>query len=321
MTLSGGMKRRVMIAKALCPRAADPVSRRAHRRRRCRAAARHVGAGARAARRPASPSSSPRTISRKPRRWPTASASSTRARSSWSRTRPSLMRKLGKKQLTLHLQSRLDAIPAALRRYHLELVDDGSELIYTYDTKGERTGITSLLEDLARAGISFQDLETTQSSLEDIFVSLVRQRHESHAVRAIYLFEMARTWRTLLQSIVSPVISTSLYFVVFGSAIGSRITRGRRRELRRLHRAGADHAVAADPEHLQRLVRHLLSEVRRHHLRAPLRAGLLSSRSCSAMSAPPRPSRSSSGLIILRPPACSCRCTFTIPSGCSASWC
>ena len=60
-----------------------------------------------------------------------------------------------------------------------------------------------------------------------------------HAVRAIYRFEMARTWRTLMQSIVSPVISTSLYFVVFGAAIGSRIARGRRRQLRRLHRARA----------------------------------------------------------------------------------
>ena len=80
-----------------------------------------------------------------------------------------------------------------------------------------------------------------------------------HAVRAIYSFEMARTWRTLMQSIVSPVISTSLYFVVFGAAIGSRITADRRRQLRRVHRAGPDHAVAADAEHLQRLVRHLLS--------------------------------------------------------------
>ena len=60
-----------------------------------------------------------------------------------------------------------------------------------------------------------------------------------HAIRAIYSFEMARTWRTLLQSIVSPVISTSLYFVVFGAAIGSRITADRRRQLRRLHRARA----------------------------------------------------------------------------------
>ena len=66
------------------------------------------------------------------------------------------------------------AIPPALAPYKLELSDDGCELIYNYDTKGERTGITSLLSDLRDAGIRFSDLDTTQSSLEDIFVSLVR---------------------------------------------------------------------------------------------------------------------------------------------------
>jgi ABC-2 type transport system ATP-binding protein len=85
-----------------------------------------------------------------------------------------LMQKLGRKRLTLHLQSRLDAIPEALVPHHLELCDDGRELIYDYDTRGERTGITSLLSDLRNAGIRFSDLDTTQSSLEDIFVSLVR---------------------------------------------------------------------------------------------------------------------------------------------------
>ena len=86
----------------------------------------------------------------------------------------SLMQKLGKKQLRLQLQSSIEAIPPALSPYKLELSDDGSELIYSYDTKGERTGITSLLGDLRAAGIKFSDLETTQTSLEDIFVSLVR---------------------------------------------------------------------------------------------------------------------------------------------------
>jgi ABC-2 type transport system ATP-binding protein len=84
-----------------------------------------------------------------------------------------LMRKLGKKQMTLHLQERLAALPAALAGFTLELVADGSELVYTYDTQGERTGITSLLAALAAAGIRFKDLSTTQSSLEEIFVSLV----------------------------------------------------------------------------------------------------------------------------------------------------
>jgi ABC-2 type transport system ATP-binding protein len=85
-----------------------------------------------------------------------------------------LMQKLGKKRLKLHLQGRIDTIPAALAAYNLELSDDGRGVTYTYDTKGERTGITSLLSDLRNAGIRISDLDTSQSSLEDIFVSLVR---------------------------------------------------------------------------------------------------------------------------------------------------
>jgi ABC-2 type transport system ATP-binding protein len=87
-----------------------------------------------------------------------------------------LMHKLGKKQLTLQLHQSLDAIPATLSAHHLSLANGGSELIYTYDTQGPRTGITGLLTDLASAGIRFKDLDTTQSSLEDIFVDLVRRR-------------------------------------------------------------------------------------------------------------------------------------------------
>jgi ABC-2 type transport system ATP-binding protein len=86
------------------------------------------------------------------------------------------MHKLGKKQLALQLHKRLDAIPGELAAHHLTLARDGGELVYTYDTQGERTGITALLGDLNRAGIRFRDLHTTQSSLEDIFVDLVRQR-------------------------------------------------------------------------------------------------------------------------------------------------
>jgi ABC-2 type transport system ATP-binding protein len=85
-----------------------------------------------------------------------------------------LMRKLGKKQLSLQLHARLDAVPPALAAHHLALSPDGGELVYTYDTQGERTGITTLLSDLSGAGITFRDLSTTQSSLEDIFVGLVR---------------------------------------------------------------------------------------------------------------------------------------------------
>jgi ABC-2 type transport system ATP-binding protein len=87
-----------------------------------------------------------------------------------------LMRQLGRKHLTLHLHQPLAAIPDALAAHRLALADNGSELTYTYDTQGERTGITALLADLGRAGIRFRDLHTTQSSLEDIFVDLVRGR-------------------------------------------------------------------------------------------------------------------------------------------------
>jgi ABC-2 type transport system ATP-binding protein len=86
-----------------------------------------------------------------------------------------LMRKLGKKQLTLELRDPITAIPHSLGGYPLTLAANGRELTYTYDTKGERTGITTLLDELRQAGIRFKDLQTTQSSLEDIFVGLVRQ--------------------------------------------------------------------------------------------------------------------------------------------------
>jgi ABC-2 type transport system ATP-binding protein len=87
-----------------------------------------------------------------------------------------LMHKLGRKQLTLELREPLAAIPNALAAHNLILTDGGKELVYTYDTRAERTGITALLDGIQRAGIGFKDLRTTQSSLEDIFVGLVRQR-------------------------------------------------------------------------------------------------------------------------------------------------
>lgn len=87
-----------------------------------------------------------------------------------------LMRKLGKRQLTLHLQSPLDAVPAGLSDFHLELAGEGSELVYTFDAQAEGTGIADLLRRLAAAGVDFKDLQTKQSSLEEIFVSLVRSR-------------------------------------------------------------------------------------------------------------------------------------------------
>jgi ABC-2 type transport system ATP-binding protein len=87
-----------------------------------------------------------------------------------------LMRMLGKKQLILHLQKPLADIPPQLALHHLELSAAGMELVYTYDTQRERTGITALLRDLSEASIRFNDLQTRESSLEDIFVSLVKDR-------------------------------------------------------------------------------------------------------------------------------------------------
>jgi ABC-2 type transport system ATP-binding protein len=88
-----------------------------------------------------------------------------------------LMRKLGKKQLTLYLSTPLSALPPQIASYQLELNGDGTELTYTYDTQASRTGITALLAALADAGVRYKDLSTTQSSLEEIFVSLVKKNH------------------------------------------------------------------------------------------------------------------------------------------------
>ncbi|HSG58896.1 MAG TPA: ABC transporter ATP-binding protein [Woeseiaceae bacterium] len=86
-----------------------------------------------------------------------------------------LMRELGKKELILHLTEAIGRIPERLGGYELELNEDGTELTYHYDTKGEHTGITALLGELSEAGIRFNDLNTKQSSLEEIFVGLVHQ--------------------------------------------------------------------------------------------------------------------------------------------------
>ena len=87
-----------------------------------------------------------------------------------------LMRNLGKKQLRLELLSPVDTLPETLAGRGLELADGGATLVYSYDTHGERTGITALLGDLNQAGLRFRDLETRQSSLEEIFVNLVKER-------------------------------------------------------------------------------------------------------------------------------------------------
>jgi ABC-2 type transport system ATP-binding protein len=86
-----------------------------------------------------------------------------------------LMAKLGKKQLILDLCDQLSAVPESLTDYEIELSENGLELVYTFNTQEDRTGITALMDDLKLAGIAFRDLNTTQSSLEDIFVNLVEE--------------------------------------------------------------------------------------------------------------------------------------------------
>ena len=94
-------------------------------------------------------------------------------------------------------------------------------------------------------------------------------------VLAIYKFEMARTGRSLFQSVVSPVMSTCLYFVVFGSAIGSRITEVDGHQLRHLHCARSDHALAPHPKRVQRFLWNIFPEICGHDLRAALSSGVL----------------------------------------------
>ena len=85
-----------------------------------------------------------------------------------------LMKRLGKKTLTIELQDTIDRIPQALGEYDLVLSDDGTALSFTYDTRSDRTGITRLIHDFSNAGLQVKDLQTDQSSLEEIFVSLVQ---------------------------------------------------------------------------------------------------------------------------------------------------
>jgi ABC-2 type transport system ATP-binding protein len=87
-----------------------------------------------------------------------------------------LMAKLGKKQLTIHLEQPLQQLPAGLGEYKLELAKDGADLIYSFDAHAPESGIAQLLRRLAELGIDFKDLNTEQSSLEDIFVSLVHSK-------------------------------------------------------------------------------------------------------------------------------------------------
>jgi len=85
-----------------------------------------------------------------------------------------LMKRMGTKELHIQLQNEISSIPDSLSAYDLGISDDRTGLVYSYDTKAERTGITSLLSDISAAGLVLRDLQTAQSSLEDIFVDLVK---------------------------------------------------------------------------------------------------------------------------------------------------
>ena len=85
-----------------------------------------------------------------------------------------LMQRMGAKTMRIELQAPIDKVPAALSSYNLDVADDGHALLYVYDTRAERTGITALLNDLNKAGLTLKDMQTSQSSLEDIFVDLVK---------------------------------------------------------------------------------------------------------------------------------------------------
>ena len=195
-----------------------------------------------------------------------------------------LMKKLGKQAAdAAPAGAARRACPPALAGWPLVLKTGGSELEYTFDAHDEHTGIPALLRRLGELGIGFKDLKTRQSSLEDIFVEPGERRaertHEPAAstlgVWAIYRFEMARFRRTLLAELVD---AGHHHLALFRRVrLGDRLAheRGGRRELRRVHRAGADHAVAVHREHLQRLVRHLPPEVHRHDLRDAVRAGVV----------------------------------------------
>lgn len=92
-----------------------------------------------------------------------------------------LMRKLGKKQLTIELREPVSELPNSLSEFDIELSSGGSELIYTYQTTEESTGITALLQTINSAGLSLKDIQTSQSSLEDIFVDLVNEKDQERA--------------------------------------------------------------------------------------------------------------------------------------------
>ena len=207
-----------------------------------------------------------------------------------------LMRKLGRKQLTLHLQT---PAAAAFRRSSRTGSSSSPPTATSSSTPSTRRPTApaspSLLRQLNELGIDFKDLRTERKLAR----GNLREPGEhpamnSYAIRAIYTFELARWFRTLVQSIA---LAGDLDLAVLRRVRrGDRLAHGadRRRQLRRVHRARPDHAVGPDREHFQRVVRHLHAALRRHDLRSAVGADLVHRDRASATSARRRPSRSCS---------------------------
>ncbi len=204
-----------------------------------------------------------------------------------------LMRKLGKKKLTLQLDHALDRVPDALERYGMELSSDKCELTYTYDAHDEpgrhhrapapyrrcRRQVQGPSYDAKFAGRHFREPCQQERHTGPEQAPAWADKGNAmnlHAVRAIYRFEMARTCAHAdAEHRVAGDLDVALFRRV---RRGDRLAHpgGRRHQLRRVHRAGARDAVAAHAEHLERVVRHLLSEVHRDDLRTAVGADLLS---------------------------------------------
>lgn len=180
-----------------------------------------------------------------------------------------LIRNLGRTRVLIGLRRPLPAPPHDLAAWPAALSEDGLTLSYTIpgDSESADIGVSDLVKRLVERNIDFRSINMTRSSLEEIFVDLVGKRPMNiYAVRAIYLFELKRTWRTIIQSIATPVISTSLYFIVFRLRDWQPHVGDRRRRLWRLHRAGPRDADSSHREHRERFDRHLSAALHRRHL-------------------------------------------------------
>ena len=198
-----------------------------------------------------------------------------------------LMRKLGKKQLTLQLQTPLERIPDALAGEPLELADDGHALVYTFDAQAEQhrhrgaaaSGSASTAST-SRTCIRARARSRTSSSAWCIKSETARRAHEHPRAsrRDLPLRDGAHLPHPHAEHRLAGAVDVAVLRRV---RLGDRLAHGpgRRRQLRRVHRPGPDDAVAAQREHLQRVVRHLHAEVGGHDLRAAVGAGLVRSRS------------------------------------------